>query len=96
MRSEILQPGNAHEKGWSIYVVKIEEQLLVEDHPDRLASQHKLASVLWSSGAQRAALAIMIRVVELQSYVLDNNHPDRKLSEAWLFLADPLLYVLNW
>jgi hypothetical protein len=65
-------------------VVKIKEQTLDEDHPDRLASQHNLAIMYWDLGYRNAALQLMKHVVEIHRQVLDEHHPARTGSEACL------------
>ena len=65
-------------------VVKIEEQTLAEDHPDRLASQQNLAAYYWKLGDHATAFNIMTRVVEVRKQALHESHPDRQCSEAWL------------
>jgi hypothetical protein len=67
-------------------VREIQEQTLAEDHPDRLASQHELATIYWEIDRQIAALQMMEHVVEIQQQVLDEHHPDRMNSEYWLKL----------
>ena len=57
-------------------VAWVRERTLAEDHPDRLASQHVLATTFWE-GKQSEALQIMRHVVEIQKRVLDEHHPDR-------------------
>ena len=44
-------------------VVKIREQSLAGDHPDRLASQHALAGVYEANGQVKGAVALLERVV---------------------------------
>ncbi|KAF7505308.1 hypothetical protein GJ744_001011 [Endocarpon pusillum] len=65
-------------------VVKIEEQILAEDHPSRLASQHELATIYWDLGHHSNAVQMMKHVVGIRSQVLDEQQPGRKNSEAWL------------
>jgi hypothetical protein len=65
-------------------VVKIREQTLAEDHPDRLVSQHTLATMYWDLGRRKVALDMMKHVVEIHRQVLDKYHPARTGSEAWL------------
>ncbi|KAL6240627.1 hypothetical protein RBB50_012454 [Rhinocladiella similis] len=65
-------------------VVKIREQTLEPDHPDRLASQHALAVMLWEVGQRVDALQLMEHVVEERKKMLGEEHPDRKSSEAHL------------
>ncbi|KAL8847183.1 MAG: hypothetical protein Q9221_007768 [Calogaya cf. arnoldii] len=65
-------------------VVKIREQILAQDHPSRLASQHELATIYWDLNRHNNAVHMMKHVVGIRSKVLDEQHPDRKNSEAWL------------
>lgn len=65
-------------------VVKIREQILAEDHPSRLASQHQLAIFHWQLGHQNTSIQLMQRVVDIQQQVLDEQHPHWKASEIWL------------
>ena len=57
---------------------------MAEDHPDRLASQHALATILWYLDRHDAALQIMKHVVEIQRKVLDSSYPARTNSEGCL------------
>jgi len=72
------------DKGQVRDVVKIKEQTLAADHPSRLASQHVLATMFWHLGQHAAALHLMENVVEELRKLLDEDHPNRKKSEAWL------------
>jgi tetratricopeptide (TPR) repeat protein len=56
-------------------VVRVEEKL-AEDYPDRLASQHVLASVYWSNGQITEAVATLEHVVKVQEKLAE-DHPSR-------------------
>src|SRR5436305_2041661 len=58
-------------------VVKIEEQSLAEDHPDRLASQHALAGAYLANGQVKQAVGLLERVVRIREQSLAEDHPDR-------------------
>ena len=45
--------------------MKIREQTLAEDHPDRLASQHELAGVYQANGQVKEAVALLKEVVKI-------------------------------
>src|SRR5436305_11952644 len=67
-------------------VVKIEEQSLAEDHPDRLASQHELARAYHTVGYHNKAVALMEVVVRVKQKTMTAEHPSRLVSErvlAW-------------
>jgi hypothetical protein len=63
------------------YVVKIEEQTLAENHPDRLASQHELARAYFVSNRVDKAIALMEDVVEVKQKALSEDHPSRIASQ---------------
>jgi hypothetical protein len=65
-------------------VVKIRQQTLAEDHPDRLTSQQVLAIMYWDLGRRKAAHDMMKHVIRKCRQVLDEYHPARTGSEAWL------------
>lgn len=60
-------------------VAKIQEQILAEDHPDQLASQHALAVFYWDLGRRSTSLQMMKHVVSICQRVLDEHHMDRML-----------------
>ena len=65
-------------------VVKIQEHTLAEDHSSRLTSQQLLAIIYWDLGRHDASLRMTKHVVEIQRQALDEHHPDRENSQAWL------------
>ena len=62
-------------------VVKIREQTLAEDHSDRLASQHELASAYEANGQVKEAVLLLEQVVKIQEQTLTEDHPDRLASQ---------------
>lgn len=58
--------------------------VLAEDHPDRLASQHELARVYHADGQVKKAVKLLEHVVAIQTDVLAEDHPDRLVSEQAL------------
>ena len=56
-------------------VVKIGEQTLAEDHPDRLASQHALARAYRANRQVREAVSLLEQVVKIQEQTLAEGHP---------------------
>jgi hypothetical protein len=67
--------------------VAIEERVLAEDHPSRLASQHALASVYQANGQVKDAVRLLEHVVEIHKRVLAEDHPDRLTSQHSLAKA---------
>lgn len=47
-------------------VVRIREQILAEDHPDRLASHHALAGAYQANGQAEKAVALLKQVVKIR------------------------------
>jgi Tetratricopeptide repeat len=79
----LVKYGKAKEAGPVLeQLLRIREQSLAEDHPDRLASQHNLAVFYWESGSHETALDTMARVVEIHKQVLEEDQPSRQSSEA--------------
>ncbi|KAH6673515.1 hypothetical protein B0J14DRAFT_50159 [Halenospora varia] len=68
-------------------VVKIHKTTLAEDHLDRLASQHELASAYHANGQVKEAVDILEQVVKIQETTLAENHPDRLASQHELACA---------
>ncbi|CCT63534.1 uncharacterized protein FFUJ_05326 [Fusarium fujikuroi IMI 58289] len=63
------------------HVVAVEETTLVENHPDRLASQHALAGVYEANGQIAEAVKLLEHVVAVEETTLAENHPDRLASQ---------------
>jgi tetratricopeptide (TPR) repeat protein len=78
---------------------------LVEDHPDRLTSQHALARAYRANGQVKEAVTLLQHVVEVHGDVLAEDHPSRLASQHALAgayrangqieQADELLEVLD-
>src|SRR6266480_3266558 len=68
-------------------VVKIREQTLAEDHPDRLASQHALAIAYGANGQVKEAVSLLEQVVKIREQTLAEDHPDRLASQHALAIA---------
>ena len=62
-------------------VVKIREQTLAEDHPDRLASQHELAGAYEANGQVKEAVSLLEQVVKIEEQTLAEDHPSRLASQ---------------
>ena len=65
-------------------VVKIQEQTLAEDHPDRLASQHALAGAYEANGQVKEAVSLLEQVVKIREQTLAEDHPSRLASQHQL------------
>ena len=61
-------------------MVKIREQTLAENHPDRLKSQHELARAYFVSNRVDKAITLMEYVVEVKQKALGEDHPSRIVS----------------
>jgi tetratricopeptide (TPR) repeat protein len=65
-------------------VVKIREQTLTEDHPDRLASQHALAIAYEANGQVKEAVSPLEQVVKIEKLtkmdVIFMSGPDANIS----------------
>ncbi|KAJ9634903.1 hypothetical protein H2199_008767 [Coniosporium tulheliwenetii] len=57
-----------------------------EDHPDRLGSQHTLATAYEEDGQVAEAVELLEHVVAIEAKVLRVDHPDRLLSQRALTL----------
>jgi tetratricopeptide (TPR) repeat protein len=68
-------------------VVKIREQKLTEDHPDRLASQHALGRAYEANGQIKKALLLLEQVVKIRERTLAENDPSRLASQHELARA---------
>ncbi|KAM0322096.1 hypothetical protein ACHAQA_009725 [Verticillium albo-atrum] len=72
-------------------VVAVRETTLANTHPDRLASQHALASAYQEDGQTKEAIKLLERVVAVQETTLADTHPGRlelQHSLACVYLAD--------
>ena len=58
-----------------------------EDHPDRLASQHELASAYEADGQVSKAVKLLEQVVAIREKVLKEDHPDRLASQHVLAIS---------
>ncbi|KAL9617923.1 MAG: hypothetical protein Q9160_007289 [Pyrenula sp. 1 TL-2023] len=67
------------------HVVSV-QSTLAEIHPDRLASQHDLASAYSSNGQISEAIELLEHVVKIR-HTLPENHPDRLVSKYELARA---------
>jgi hypothetical protein len=89
--------------GWSTparsalleYVVAIEEDTLREDHPDRLASQHMLATMCQAGGQTHRALELLEHIVARRERALSEEHPDRLASQHAYAIAYRLHQILE-
>jgi tetratricopeptide (TPR) repeat protein len=61
-------------------VVKIEETILAEDHPDQLALQHELGSTYEANRQVKEAVVLLEQVVKIHKTTLAEDHPDRLAS----------------
>ncbi|KAM0339923.1 hypothetical protein ACHAPU_010755 [Fusarium lateritium] len=68
------------------HLVAVEEMVLAENHPDRLASQHDLASAYLDNGQITEAIELLEHVVTA-SQTLMETHPDRLASQHQLAIA---------
>jgi tetratricopeptide (TPR) repeat protein len=62
-------------------VVAYNKQVLTEDHPDRLVSEHALASAYGANGRVKEAVTLLEHVVSIYKQVLMEDHPDRLASQ---------------
>jgi tetratricopeptide (TPR) repeat protein len=86
--SNLLYLGKASEAVQSLeQVVKIREQILAEDHPSRLASQHELARAYQANGQVKDAVQLLKYVVKIQEQILAEDHPNRLASQHELARA---------
>lgn len=58
-----------------------------EDHPNRLASQHALATAYLANGQVKDAVALLEQIVAIQSKTLAEDHPDQLASQHALGMA---------
>ncbi|KAH7133076.1 hypothetical protein B0J13DRAFT_93028 [Dactylonectria estremocensis] len=78
---------NSESLGILTQLVAIEETVLAEDHPDRLASQHELAGAYQANGQIRDAVKLLEHVAGLEETVLAEDHPSRLASQHTLARA---------
>ncbi|KAF2647497.1 hypothetical protein K491DRAFT_549286, partial [Lophiostoma macrostomum CBS 122681] len=62
------------------HVVAVREQVLAEEHPDRLASQHELARAYQADGQVKQAVELLEHVVAVKEQTLRDDHPSRLVS----------------
>lgn len=63
------------------HVVRIKEIILIESHPDRLASQHELAGAYQANGQITEAVELLEYVVVRIREIIVPSHPSRLVSE---------------
>jgi tetratricopeptide (TPR) repeat protein len=68
-------------------VIKIKGTTLGPDHPDRLASQHALASAYQANGQVKEAVVLLEQVVKIKGTTLAPDYPDRLASQHALAYA---------
>ncbi|KAJ4371886.1 hypothetical protein N0V86_008440 [Didymella sp. IMI 355093] len=68
-------------------VVKVQNKVLAEDHPDRLASQHELARAYQADRQVKKAVELLEAVVKVRNKVQAEDHPDRLASQHALAIA---------
>lgn len=68
-------------------VIAIHKTTLAETHPDRLSSQHKLASAYRANGQITEAIKLLEQVVKIKGRMLAETHPSRLASQHALALA---------
>jgi hypothetical protein len=68
-------------------VVKIKEQTLTDDHPDRLASQYALAGAYRANGQVNEAMSLLEQVFKIQEQTLVEDHPSQLASQHALAVA---------
>jgi hypothetical protein len=62
----------------------MEAEVLAEDHPSRLASQHELARAYQANGRAKEAIELLEYVVVLKRKIIAEHHPSRLVSERAL------------
>jgi len=67
------------------HIIEVED--LEETHPDRLASQHALATVYRANGQAEDAIKLLEHVVNIRETSLTETHPDQLASKHSLALA---------
>ncbi|RDW70985.1 putative kinesin light chain 1 protein [Coleophoma cylindrospora] len=68
-------------------VLKRESVTLADDHPERLASQYKLAIAYKANGQVKEAVTLLEQVIKIESVTLAEDHPDRLASQHELAIA---------
>jgi tetratricopeptide (TPR) repeat protein len=63
------------------HVVKVQENMLDEHHPQLLTSQHELANAYMVSGQKKEAVVLLEHVVKVQKTTLDEHHLQRLTSQ---------------
>ena len=61
--------------------MKTDEITLSEQHPDRLKSQHTLASFYKADGQIQRSIQLLEHVVRIRKIALTKYHPNRVISE---------------
>jgi tetratricopeptide (TPR) repeat protein len=69
------------------YIVKIQESVLPEYHPDRLASQQELASAYQDNGQVVKAVQLLEYIIKIEESLLPEDHSDRLVSQHQLASA---------
>ncbi|RAK94780.1 uncharacterized protein BO80DRAFT_370334, partial [Aspergillus ibericus CBS 121593] len=59
------------------HVVAVRESILVEEHPDRLTSQHALAGAYQYNGQMKEAVVLLEHVVAVKERTLTQEYPSR-------------------
>ena len=65
-------------------LVRLPEEVLAEYHPDRLASEHELASAYEADGQVKKAIRLLEHVVSMERSKFSELHPSRVVSEQML------------
>ncbi|KAE8406771.1 kinesin light chain [Aspergillus pseudonomiae] len=68
-------------------VVAIESEVLAEDHPSRLASQHELAGAYQTNSQIKKAVKLLEHIVAIESEMLTKDHPLQLASQHKLARA---------
>ncbi|PMD50988.1 uncharacterized protein K444DRAFT_647369 [Hyaloscypha bicolor E] len=69
------------------HVIATDEKMLAKEHPDRLASQHDLASAYETNGQTKRAIKLLECVVLVDEKTLAKEHPSRLASKRALARA---------
>src|SRR2546429_5447248 len=59
------------------HIIVIQERVLAEDHPHRLATQHVLAIAYWDDGQVKKGIKQVGNLVAIPERVPSEDHPDR-------------------
>jgi Tetratricopeptide repeat len=65
-------------------VIAVQEKVVAEDHPSRLASQHALAMAYDADGQVAKAVELLKYVVSVKARIFRVCHPSRVVSESSL------------